>query len=398
MNSVILTRRLERRYGRMFLQLTIGALLAIGAFNYLTDPFWIHRGPVSSYWRPSIKQISSRVAKGEVAARDAMDVALVGDSRTLYGLDPSHPALARVGSVYNLGMPAASVEEATRLMEVLVLRNPQPPELILWIIQPEFMVCDRQPKYHEDYRLSRLNPAQDRLSCWLHSLWSREATKRSIDFVKRRLKNDRTAIRGAEPESHFQPIVSFQTFDTACQNMRATYLSQSAQPSGVEMEEPVARMFQACIERGIQLEVIIPPSHAVYWESLERIDWTDRVELGKRTLVELAERANCKQANSPVRIWDFSGFTGPAAEEIPWENSPIRWHADPVHFTRPLGDAIISRVMNEPIPWSDFGKVLTPENVDQHLASWKRDLSSFANLQEQRRQLARGGDQQTVQR
>src|SRR5262249_13024829 len=133
------------------------------------------------------------------------------------------------------------------------------------------------------------------------------------------------------------------------------------------------------------------PSHAMYWECLDQMGWSERVDDGKRCLVQLATSACAKQvqtagADPLVRIWDFSGFEGPAGEPIPVESSPIYWHADPVHFTRPLGNLIISQVTGD-LP-AGPGRLLTAENLDAHLASWRDDLQQYMLREQKARQLA----------
>lgn len=383
--------RSARRYSRCFLAVTFGVLAAVGALNIIVDPFWIHRGPWSSYWRPVMKQASSRIAKGEIAARDRIDVALIGDSRMLSGLDPEHPVLTRLGHTYNFGMTSTTVEEATRVLELLLHQNRHQPKLVLWIIQPEFLVYDRRPKHQFDYRLSRLNPAEDPASRWLNSIWSREATSRTVDLFRFRRETGNSLVLGSDRLFSREPTGDLKSFQKACRDLRKSYLQTSSIPSGVEMEKPVGRIFQECAHRGIQLEVIIPPSHAMYWECLKQIGWYDRVELGKRSLVQLAESACLGQraprnATPPVRVWDFSGFDGPAAEPIPNENSPLQWHCDPVHFTRKLGDRIINRVTGEPGIEPDFGTLLTTEALEMHITAWRRDLDRYSSDDHQRLQ------------
>ncbi len=371
-----------RRYRRWFLAIAMGVLGVLGAVNYVVDPFWIHRGPWSSYWRPIALQLSSRVAKGEVAARDPVDVAIVGDSRTLRGVDPTHPALARVGRTYNFGMPAATVGETADLMAVLLQDNPHRPTLILWVLQPEFLVVDRRPQHHWDYAFSRLNREQTAAVRWFHSVWSREATLRSLDLVKGRWTTQEAAFLGSPDRTDGDRIVNRKTFERECQVLRTLYLQETTPPVGVEMEQPVGRMFDACARRGVRLEVVIAPSHAIYWKCLDEIGWTDRVELGKRTLVKLAHAAESSPRGSEahaskVRIWDFSGFAGRAAERIPVDDGPIHWHADPVHFTRSLGDAVVSRVMGEETTDGELGRELSTDNVEAHLAEWRSRLARY---------------------
>ena len=43
---------------------------------------------------------------------------LLGDSRVAAGFDANHPALIRLGSVYNLSMAACSIYECGRMLDL----------------------------------------------------------------------------------------------------------------------------------------------------------------------------------------------------------------------------------------------------------------------------------------
>ena len=105
-------RRATQQFCRWCLGCVVACVSIVVGLEILLDPCWIYRGPWSSYWHPLERQLMSRVNKGEVAAHDPITVALMGDSRMLWGINPLHPRLAARGKTYNFGMVGSSIHEA----------------------------------------------------------------------------------------------------------------------------------------------------------------------------------------------------------------------------------------------------------------------------------------------
>jgi hypothetical protein len=100
-------------------------MAVVGATNVLVDPFCLF---------PSLEIRGFNAVKPEVYSHVRMIKAhnvrfahakglILGTSRAEFGLDPQHPDW-RVGSVYNLALPNASIYEAQRYLEHAYTQNP----------------------------------------------------------------------------------------------------------------------------------------------------------------------------------------------------------------------------------------------------------------------------------
>jgi hypothetical protein len=159
------------------------------------------------------------------------------------------------------------------------------------------------------------------------------------------------------------------------------YIAQSGGSSDVaEMESVLGRQFDECARLGIQVDVVLPPSHALYWKLLKDEGWDDRVQSGKRSLCKVADAANGTRPTRLIRVWDFSGFTGPAAEDPPSPSSPkkMAYHADAVHFTPRLGEMLISRLRGSTNAVTDFGTDLTGQDLDRYLTRWDEECRRYS--------------------
>ncbi|MDY7016590.1 MAG: hypothetical protein SVX43_23945, partial [Cyanobacteriota bacterium] len=122
---------------------------------------------------------------------------------------------------------------------------------------------------------------------------------------------------------------------------------------------------ELCREQGIELNVFIPPAHATDNDAIRVTGQWEVFEEWKRKMVEL------------VPVWDFSGYNSVVTEPI---QDRMENYTDNSHFTTRVGNLILDRIFSknaEAVP-ADFGVLLTPENVDSHLAQIERDREVWA--------------------
>ncbi len=386
MNPLVRGKSRMATYRRRTAVSLVALLGAITAFNVLIDPYWIYRGPWSSARWPAESQHCSRIAKAEMARQEPIDVALLGDSRALWGLDPRQPSLEQHGVAYNLAMIAASIHESSQLLDVLLSKTTHPPKAVIWLLQPEFVVLDRRPQQNFDYQFSRLNPKYDERQGMLNSLWGSHTTCQSALLVQDALRPQRPEIiRGYAVRGAVEPRTR-QKFYEYSEQQRSYLAGQQWSVEAPEMESVLRRQWSECAQRGIRVDVVIPPSHALYWQLLASEGCGERVDAGKRCLVKLAEDANeLADGERPIRVWDFSGFTGLAAEPPPSgsEAKTLVYHEDAVHFTKTLGDLLIRRLDGPLEEHPDFGVELTADNLDSHLTAWKAACRNYGQPHEQ---------------
>ncbi|HBB32405.1 MAG TPA: hypothetical protein DDZ80_08585 [Cyanobacteria bacterium UBA8803] len=123
---------------------------------------------------------------------------------------------------------------------------------------------------------------------------------------------------------------------------------------------------ELCKQKGITLKVFISPAHATDLEAIRTTGQWQTFEQWKRDIVQI------------VPVWDFSGYNSVTTEPI--SNHMINY-VDNSHYTPKIGDLVLNRVLSyqdETVP-KDFGILLTPENVESHIAKIRADREVWAN-------------------
>ncbi len=115
-----------------------------------------------------------------------------------------------------------------------------------------------------------------------------------------------------------------------------------------------------CQNRGIKLIIFISPAHAIQWEANRLNGEWETFEEWQRELVKIAP------------VWDFSGYNSITTEAI---KNQMQNYMDSSHYRKEVGDLILNRILDyktETVP-EDFGVLITPENIEQHLKKISRD-------------------------
>ena len=113
-------------------------------------------------------------------------------------------------------------------------------------------------------------------------------------------------------------------------------------------------------------------------------DW-DLYENWIRELVTVASRHPPRPGFDGVSFFDFSGYSRYSTESVSKGGELLNWFWECCHYTKALGDKLTRRIFGQ--GEQDFGELITPGDVEQHLAD--------VRLQ---RQLYRQSHQTDVQR
>jgi hypothetical protein len=110
----------------------------------------------------------------------------------------------------------------------------------------------------------------------------------------------------------------------------------------------------------IKLNIFIPPMHAIHLEKYYIEGSWNLLETWKREVVKIAP------------VWDFSGYNSITTEPI---SESMKNYIDSSHYRKEVGDLVLNRILNyqiDTVP-DDFGVLITPENIEQHLAKIRGD-------------------------
>ncbi|NET72339.1 MAG: hypothetical protein F6K62_15805, partial [Sphaerospermopsis sp. SIO1G2] len=85
-------------------------------------------------------------------------------------------------------------------------------------------------------------------------------------------------------------------------------------------------------------------------------------------------------------VWDFSGYNSITTEKL---QDVMENYADSSHYTKPVGDLVLNRILGyqaDQVP-TDFGVLLTPENIESHLAKIRADREKWVKNNQDELQL-----------
>lgn len=342
------------RFLKHFFAALAGLMAAVGAINYLIDPFDLWSAPLIAGVNTA-KSVGNvvYVKPLQVEMRDPGTV-LLGSSRVQVGLDPDDFPAAE--HVYNFGVGAVKASEMRAFAEH-VFANTRASKLVLGL---DFFSFNDTPKPAglSPVRQAVLGPA----ALWRAApvlLFSQAALERSrhtvADSRKKSVGDNRSngflVLRvdaKRDPGSLFMAEVArfvrddytygdFRSFDRSIEDYRALLAEARA--------------------KGITVVSYISPVHAVFAEAVERMGLWPTYKAWERRLVEVSEAAG-------VPLWDFSGYNEFTTTPL---KDGLKTHFDGSHFRPEIGRLVIARLYGAADP-AGFGVRLGPETIEAHLA------------------------------
>jgi hypothetical protein len=337
-------------------------LLAVGLFNWAIDPYDLFNTP--NYWgvnheKPK-KDNNDRAFKAADIIRIKPQVIIAGSSRTKQGIDPNHPAFDDKLTTYNLAINGPNFYEVRRYIEHAIANQPDVREIVLGV---DFFMFNNNLDNQASFAEARMEKKHFLLSDVINTLFSIDSLTASIDtyqLSKQTPKNN-------YGENGFMPNRNFDNGETVWrfQQSIALYFQLHSQ---YQFSEKYWSDFQSvvelCRENNIELKVFISPAHATQWESIQAIEEWDTFKNWKRQLAK----------TTPV--WDFTGYNSITTEAIA---KTMNNYVDNSHYTPAVGNLILDRIyqrQNQNIP-ADFGILMTPENIESHLAKIDRERAAW---------------------
>lgn len=398
------------QYLRIFLVTAASVFLGVSATNLAVDPYRFFR--VSS-WQGfnRVKPYASheeRLGKAYLAEWIRAKGLILGNSRAEVGLDPAHPAWP-VKPVLNLAVAGTALAQSAAYLRH-ASEFEKPDLVILGVDFMDFRIAtgERLPATEEpasalratagDYDLAIYPDGQENHSYTWNKWKNRFLKTGSLDAFWHSLgtvfyqnypyAEDLTEL-GFNPLRDYQAIVRREGYHATFRQKdiaNSRIYGQGAKEvflSG-RRSSPVFDRFrdivQFCDARGIRLVVVIYPYHAHLLEIFRSADLWPKFEDWKRQLLAIVESAGGETAT----LWDFSGYTRFSTESVPGErekNRVVQWYWEAGHFKKELGDLILTRIFGADSAGAsetrDFGRRLTSENIEDHLADMRRAQARY---------------------
>ena len=368
---------------------TLGAIVALTViFNVVVDPYrllgWNLLEPAGG--------VDQRLFKAYEVMHAAPNALILGSSSVEIGIDAHHPAWPHSARpIYNLGIFGATPYLCYRYLQHVLSSRP----LTLVVIGLDFegfidgFQKDAAIEPEVESRLTvnsdgSINPeqgwayARDLLrSLSLSELVDSTATVAdrvtddsnfdvSGDFVFNRSELRELSTLGSMRTFLLEDVFTIQYFHR---------LSHAGVRIDAQVLLTLRDILHLCDSHGTHVILFINPVHADRLEIWDSEGLWTAFEDWKRQLTALTHEYSQAHVHSRISLWDFSGYHDYATETVV-ENRPLHEKFfDLSHYTWAVGDIIIRQILGQ--GGARPGTELTPENVEAHLATLRKQQQEY---------------------
>lgn len=345
-----------RKFNWVMLTIAFSPVLSLGLVNLAVDPYGVINTPTIPKFNQSKPEIITheRMYKAIEITRLKPQIILLGSSRTQWGLDPNNASLAKNKlKAYNLGFSGANIYEVMRYFKHALANQP---DLKTVVIGLDFFMFREHNPPASDFQASRLERTNINSQDLINALFSLDALNASQKTIIKNLNLSYPHYQisnGFFFNDYSKPLPgSSEEFAKWIKPAFKAYGNYKISPDNLKQ---LQNIIEICQQKGIDVKVFISPSHAIEAEAIQMVGSWEQFEQWKRELVKITP------------VWDFSGYNSITGEPI---RNEMKNYTDNSHYRKEVGDLLLSRLFDsnaEKVP-NDFGVLLTPKNIESHLA------------------------------
>lgn len=352
------------RFTALFLLMASIPMISVGLFNVTIDPYGTFSSPIGNFnHEKPRKDNNDRLYKAADIIRIKPVTLILGSSRTKQSIDPEHHALKGKSPAYNLALNGANIYEVRRYLEHAIANQK---DIKLVVLGVDFFMFNGELDNQSSFSEKRLEKRFLSFGDIINNVFSLDTFGKSVETVEVSLDKQIVDRDYGQNGFMYNRNVNDGKTETRFDGSIKTYFEFHADYQfSEEYFNEFKKIVKLCQERGIELKVFIPPAHATDNEAIRVTGQWQTFEEWKKKMVEV------------VPVWDFSGYNSVVTEPI---QARMRNYADNSHFTTRVGNWILDRIFltnTETVP-ADFGVLLTPENVESHLAQIERDREAWS--------------------
>ena len=368
------------RYLRGLLSAIASGALLVALFNAAVDPYRVvGTRDVQGFnaLKPDFVE-SLRLTTPYALDRHAPEGLILGTSRAGRGYSPHHPGWGSLNT-YNAALPAVSLYEVWRTLQHAQATKPLK-RIVLGLDNRVFYAdrdgngafSERRLKVDRAGRPQHLLFAAT-LPDLAASLLSVDATLASLRAVRFQGWTRLTLGPDGQWESVGSTFDAYQGFRAMTTNTFDRYRRYAAEPFRLDSAVgPLREIIRLCHREGIDLRMVIPPSHAWHWEAVRLSEMGERFDDIRRAIVAVNDEVAREAGSTPFPVWDFSGYRGHNTENAPARagERPL-WFWETVHFNTRLGDLVLDEVFERPAAGSQaLGSRIDNGDIEAHLTDW----------------------------
>lgn len=364
-------------------------LLSVAAICWIVDPFSIFEAPRFNGFNRNKPGYVDHLRLTHVyrVQRLQPTCIVLGTSRTGRGLRPDHPTLARDGC-YNHALPGMTMYEMRRYMQHAQAVRP----LKRVVLALDFRIMNTAPDNSGAFVEQRLavdangRPQFNLFSARLPDITASLVSLHALQASATTIRQQAWVRDTLRPDGYWAPLT--ERYDHATGFVAYTENTSRRFVEALENEAIFERNFDAyrlllrdAYAAGIDVQMLVSPSHAWHWQTLWVSGLWKRFERMKRLFVQINDEEARRAGRPAFRLWDFSGSYGVALEPPAPSGARMNWFWEPVHYKGALGDVILSRIAGQVDAGSsqqDFGVPLDASTLDAHLAHLRELQRDFA--------------------
>ena len=358
------------RFNYFLLGTIFVSLASMSSFNFIVDPYDIFRH--NQWWELNLtkpeKLSHDRLYKTIDIIHLKPEIILLGSSRMKQGLNPNHPALSQDKKTYNLGIEGVNTYELLQFLKHTYVNQPNLEKVILGI---DHFMFNEFIKLQDSFSENRLSKTRIIPTDIVNSLLSQDAilaSKRTLtknSNLPQKTQNLTYGDNGFFPHRRPQDGQTKWRFRNIIKQYFDFHTQYTLSEEGLNNFEAIVEF---CHQHNIELIVFISPSHATQWEALRVTDRWESFEQWKQKIVDITP------------VWDFSGYNSITTEPI---KEVMTNYVDNSHYTPKIGELILNRILSHDLSQvpQDFGVLMTPENIYNHLANIRVDREKWAENQ-----------------
>lgn len=353
---------------------TTGFILAFFAVvNTWINPLWVTPTPWTDEEFAEHRQIYThiRTAKAGLARSLEWDVAMLGSSRVAIALDPANPNWGDT-RVVNLGISGGSISENGPITRYVLKHQPEIRRIILGLDLTD-LTSDTDLSRGAGFFESPFYEQGDDFERELRYVVGFSSAEASWKTLKARYDEAPTPYTALGHWARFRsvdPVRAILRRDSVPFAMRYARIRKTQLELSERKVDALRDAIRACLERQVELVILIPPNHAAYLSVFPLVGDPDPYfMIDRRKAAEVVEEENGNFPDSPpVILWDFNSYHPLNAEAIPPDDVAAKYWVDGTHALETLGDVMLARIHDWPLEDPDeqtYGRRLTPEVIGE---------------------------------
>ncbi len=391
-----------KKYLQSTFLILITISLAVISMNFIVDPFKMFsilelKGFNQS--KPALFK-NVRMSKAFNVRKIKPVNIILGTSRADVALDPEHDGWnSEVTETYNLALSSGRINE----LEQYLKHAHNQKDLRRVVLGLDLFMFDANMIYENGFSLERLSTVPEShgltglINDLVTSLFSIDAllaswqtiisqNKMSVsNYFENGMRDTSSKWQNIQAKGgHFAAVEKslndsinakdgWESFSLSSDTIEQTLLPMSS----------FQRIVAFCVDNNIELFLYFSPTHAKNLEVIWVFGLWDDYEMWKKDIVRIVFD---KQKNKDqIKIWDFSGFNSITMESVPVKGdikSKMKWYWESSHFKVEVGSLILDRMFSldtqNSTKFDNFGVLLNPENIGQHLKNIRSEHLLYA--------------------